>query len=409
MAFGSLTSAANRAEPASELQTLLGISTSHLISHVHMLTLPVLIPLLKERLGVSFFDLGLALTVFSVVTGLTQAPMGFLVDRIGARLVLIAGLCLGGAAFMLLGLAVTYPVLILTAVLGGLANCVYHPADYAILSQAIPEQRIGRAFSVHTFAGFVGFAIAPAFLLGIAGWMGLEAALIAVGLLGPLAALLLHLLPQPSVEPAQRKTQAPATGLAGVKAILTPTVLSLVLFFAVLAVSNAAITNFSAAALMQGKGLGLVAANTALTAYLGMASLGILAGGYLADRTARHGDVAAAGFGLNAFFVLLVAVLDLSGTLIVLVMGIAGFLSGIIMPSRDMIVRKASPLGAVGRVFGLVSTGLTIGATVGPLLFGWILDHAPPMWIFWVAVVFMLATALYGFVSDRVTESRPPT
>ncbi len=132
------------------------------------MVLPVLLPLLKEQMNVGFFELGLALTTFNVVTGVTQAPMGFLVDRVGAKRVLIAGLMLGGLAFMSLGFTTTYAWLIVTAVVAGLANCVYHPADYAILTDSIAEDRIGRAFSIHTFAGFVGGAIAPPLLLGLA-------------------------------------------------------------------------------------------------------------------------------------------------------------------------------------------------------------------------------------------------
>src|SRR4029077_2957256 len=143
---------------ASELQTLLGVSAAHLVSHFYIVTLPVLLPVLKDRLGVSFFDLGLALTTFNVVSGVTQAPMGFVVDRLGARRVLIAGLLLGGVGFAAFGLLPTYPVLLVTAFLVGLANCVYHPADYAILADAMSENRMGRAFSGHTFAGLLGGA-----------------------------------------------------------------------------------------------------------------------------------------------------------------------------------------------------------------------------------------------------------
>src|SRR5262249_44401589 len=171
--------------PASETQTLIAVSSAHLISHFYMMVLPVLLPLLKDRLNVSFLDLGFALTAFSIVTGLTQAPMGFLVDKVGARPILAAGLILGGFAFASLALVTSYPWLILVALLGGLANSVYHPADYALLANSIREDRIGRAFSVQTFAGFLGGALAPLALLTLADKGGLATALVCAGLLGP--------------------------------------------------------------------------------------------------------------------------------------------------------------------------------------------------------------------------------
>lgn len=403
MALETATTATAPPAPASEMQTLLGISAAHLVSHIYILAIPVLLPLFKTALGVGFLELGLAITIFNVVSALTQAPMGFAVDRIGPRLVLMAGMCLGGAAFVLLALGLSYPVLILFAVLLGLANCVYHPADYAILSQSMAEARIGRAFSIHTFAGFLGSALAPPVLLGIANFFGLKAAILAAALMGPVVALVLFLLPHPAKvdAPVPKKASAPAKGFAAITAVLNPTILSLVLFFAMLGLSGNGINNFAVSALMADKGLTLVGANAALTAYLGMSALGVLAGGFLADRTKRHGDVAALGFGLNAIFILFVALFQMPAVMVAIAMGIGGFLSGMIMPSRDMIVRKSSPPGQAGSVFGIVSTGFNIGGMIGPLLFGWIMDHAAPVWIFYAAIAFMLGTAAYGFFADR--------
>src|SRR5262249_26541488 len=140
---------------ARQNETLIAVASAHLISHFYMMVLPVLLPVIKDRLNVSFLDLGFALTLFSTVTGLTQAPMGFRVAKVGARSILAAGLFLGGLAFVSLALVTSYPCLLLVALLGGLANSVYHPADYALLTNSIPQDRIGRAFSVHTFAGFL--------------------------------------------------------------------------------------------------------------------------------------------------------------------------------------------------------------------------------------------------------------
>ena len=141
MASDTAQSLSRVATAGSETQTLLAVSAAHLVSHFYIMVLPVLLPLLKERLNVSFLDLGLALTTFNVVTGLTQAPTGFLVDRIGARPVLVAGLILGGLSFFSIAFVSSYPWLLVAAVMAGLANCVYHPADYAILADRIAELR----------------------------------------------------------------------------------------------------------------------------------------------------------------------------------------------------------------------------------------------------------------------------
>jgi len=381
---------------ASELQTLIVVSGAHLISHLHIMVLPVLLPLLKDHMNVGFFELGLALTAFNVVSGLTQAPMGFMVDRIGARTVLVAGLLLGGLAFVSLGLLNFYAWLIVAALLAGLANCVYHPADYALLTDGISEDRIGRAFSVHTFAGFAGSAIAPLLLLGLAAAGGLSSSLIAAGVTAWLMAAVVFLMPA-----AHRARRASAVGAAKASAVLTPEVLGLTVFFTLLALSHSAMYSFSIVALIAGHGVTLAGATAALTAYLVGAAVGVLAGGPLADKTRRHGDVAAAGFALSATIALAIATLTLSVAVLVMAMGLAGFLFGIIQPARDMLVRRAAPPGSAGRVFGIVSTGFNIGGIVGPLLFGWLMDNGAPRAIFGMAVGFMVVTALFALFEER--------
>jgi MFS family permease len=385
------------------LRTLGAISAAHWVSHFHMLVLPMLFPFLKQQLGVGYIELGFALTVFAVVSGLTQAPMGYLVDHLGARKILLIGLSFGGLALILLGLHLSYPWLIASAVLLGLANSVYHPADYAILSAHMDEARMGRAFSIHTFAGFLGGAVAPAVMAALVTTVGGLGALIVAGAIGPLVALCLMLAGLPD---------AGANHLQGASAnkprpnIITPALIVLTMFFMLLGLSSAGIGNFGVVALMSGYGASYSIANIALTAYLGSSAVGVLAGGFLADRTERHGQVAAVCYAVNAAIVLMIATVALPSVLLAAAMTAAGFLGGVIAPSRDMLVRNAAPTGAAGRAFGIVSTGFNFSGIASPLLFGWIMDQNLPHWVFGASAAFMALTVVLAPFTERGTQQR---
>src|SRR5260221_872838 len=199
-----VVAAPQQARTDASLRTLAAISTAHWVSHFHFMVPPMLFPFLKDTLGLDYLELGFALTVFAVISALTQAPMGYLADHIGARKILLMGLTLGGFALIMLGLHLSYSWLIASAVLLGLANSVYHPADYAILSAHMDEARMGRAFSIHTFAGFLGGAVAPTIVAGlVATTVGLGA-LIVAGPGGPLGALRLLILGIPDASAADR-------------------------------------------------------------------------------------------------------------------------------------------------------------------------------------------------------------
>src|SRR5215213_416152 len=315
----------------SSLRALAGVSTAHWVSHFYLLVLPMLFPFLKAQLGVGYIELGLALTVFAVVSGLTQGPMGYVADHIGARKVLLVGLAIGGLALILLALNLSYPWLVASAALLGLANSVYHPADYAILAAHMDEERMGRAFSIHTFAGFLGGALAPAIVAALVMISGGHGALIVAGAVGPLVAVLLIVIGIPEAGAADRKVD----GMRPPKqSIITPTLIVLTIFFMLLSLSNAGIGNFGVVALMNGYGASFSSANIALTAFLGASAVGVLAGGFLADRTQRHGRLAAACFAVNAAIVLAIATFDLPSPLMIIAMGTAGFLGGVIAPSR---------------------------------------------------------------------------
>lgn len=390
----------------SALRTLTAISIAHWVSHFHLLVLPMLFPFLKSQLGVGYVELGFALTVSAVVSGLTQAPTGYLVDHFGARKILLGGLTLGGLALILLGLHLSYASLIACAVLLGLANSVYHPADYAMLAEHMDEARMGRAFSVHTFAGYFGGAVAPAIVAAFVTLSGGVGALIASGAIGVAVALLLIVMNIPDAGAHKKK---PGNESAPKQAVITPALITLTALFMLLSLSVAGINNFGVVALMSGYGTSYSVANVALTAFLGASAAGVLAGGFLADRTERHGYVAAACFAANAAIVLLIALVTLPGWTLTAAMMLAGFLSGVIAPSRDMLVRNAAPAGAAGRAFGIVSTGFNLGGIVSPLLFGWIMDQSAPHWVFGASVIFMVATVVLSPFTERKREAKAST
>jgi MFS family permease len=397
--------APRQAEKDEQLRTLGAISVAHWVSHFHIFTLPMLFPFLKRELNVGYVELGFALTVFAVTSGLTQAPIGYLADHVGARKILLMGLCLGGAALIVLGLHLSYPWLIASAALLGLANSVYHPANYAILSAHMNEARMGRAFSIHTFAGFLGGAVAPAIMAALVATIGGHGALIAAGAIGPAVAVLIIAIGIPDASASDRKiggADAPRQN------VITPALIMLTIFFMLLSLSSAGIGNFGVVALMSGYGATFSAANLALTAYLGASAVGVLAGGFLADHTERHGQVAAACFAINAAILLMVAAISLPLLLLIAAMASAGFLGGVIAPSRDMMVRNAAPPGAAGRTFGIVSTGFNLGGIFSPLLFGWIMDQNLPHWVFGASVVFMVLTVLLALATERSPQAATP-
>jgi MFS family permease len=400
------TQAKTQAKTDDSLRTLAAISTAHWVSHFHIFVLPMLFPFLKAQLGVGYIELGFALTVFAVTSGLTQAPIGYLADHIGARKILLIGLTVGGFALIMLGLHLSYAWLIASAVLLGLANSVYHPANYAILSAHMNEARMGRAFSIHTFAGFLGGAVAPAVIAALVAMTGGLGALIIAGAVGPLVALLLLVVGIPDARAADRESAGTSTPQQNV---ITPALIVLTIFFMLLSLSNAGISNFGVVALMSGYGASFSNANIALTAYLGASAIGVLAGGFLADHTQRHGQVASGCFAINAVIVTLIATINLPSPLLMAAMASAGFLGGVIAPSRDMLVRNAAPVGAPGRAFGIVSTGFNVGGIISPLLFGWIMDQNLPHWVFGASVVFMVLTVLLALVTERGPQENSTT
>jgi MFS transporter, FSR family, fosmidomycin resistance protein len=390
------TEIAARAEPSSDAQVIGLVSAAHFVSHYYILVLPPLFTVIRADFGVSYVELGLALTAFNVVSAVLQTPAGFLADRVNARAVLIGGLLLGAAALAGAAVLPSFWAFVAMFALLGLGNTVYHPADYALLSRHVSPRHMGQAYSVHTFAGMLGGAVAPASLLLLAAAFGWRGAYLASAALGAVVAATLLLLGRALADDrAVRGTAGAAPAAANPEAspalLLSAPVLLNLLFFVMLALSNAGVQNYAVVVLDALYATPLDLANVALTAYLAMSAFGVLVGGVVATRTTRHSVVAIAGLAGAACTVLLVALVRFPIAAMIVLFALAGLATGIVMPSRDLLVRAVTPPGAFGKVFGFVTTGFNIGGMVSPLLFGWLLDIGSPRAVFLATVAFILA------------------
>ncbi len=388
-----------------EFRSLAVVSTVHLVSHFYWLLFVPLLPSLRDLLQVSYVELGFAMFVMNIVSAIFQAPTGFLVDRFGPRLFLVVGVALGAAGFILLGAAPGYPMLLVSAVLIGVGNAVYHPADYSILSAEISPQRIGRAYSIHTFSGYLGFALTPPVILALVYAGGPRTALISGGLIGIFLSLPLLFDLR-----AERRTilhRATSTRVAKTPSLslFTPAVMALTAMFTVLNLSTNMMQTYMVVSLRDLDGLSQTIGEASLTVFMFTLVAGVLAGGFLADRVRSKGLVTLGGFGCAGAITLMLGVAHFGPVATVGLIGLAGFLAGLIMPSRDMLVSQASPPDAVGRVFGIVTTGFNLGGMVGPLLGGMLIDRGMPAWIFYSSALFMAITIAIAMIVEKTSTA----
>jgi len=382
------------------------VAAAHFFSHFFQLTLPPLFPLLKEVWGVPYVALGLAMSVFYGASSIGQTVSGFLVDRVGAHRVLLAGMALFSASVALAGLVPAYWLLLPVALLAGLGNSVFHPADYSILNASVDPRRIGRGYSVHSISGNLGWAVAPTVVVGLTAHFGWRVALVTVGAVGLTVVGLLATQLRALVggRPAER---ARSTTGREVRLLLTAPILSAFAYFAFIATALIGVQTFGVTTLMRIYDTPLGLATGALTAFLVGGATGILAGGLLADRTRRHDIVAVAGLVTAAGLMLLLATGALAPALLPVVLGLTGFCHGATGPSRDMLVRAATPPGASGKVFGFVYSGLDLGSCLTPLAFGWLLDHGDPRMLFVAVAILMLCTIATVAQVRRSTRVTP--
>ena len=368
------------------------VGVAHGLSHFYHLAIPPLFPLLKDEFGVSYAALGSVMGVYFAVSGVLQTVAGFVVDRLGARQVLVGGLVLSALGIALAGLAPSFGWLYVTAVIAGLGNSVFHPADMALLNAKVAPARLGYAFSAHSIAGYLGWAVAPVFAAAVSGVWGWRGALIMAGAVGAVYVALMT--PQRILAGGTRALRQHSGAPRGIGQDLqllrsTPVMLCFG-FFLALSMALSGWQTFSTTALTQLYPIELVFASSALTAFLLGSAAGVAFGGVLAARTERHRTVAVGGMLAAAAVTLALATGAVPVSLMIATIAAAGFAVGSVAPSRDILVREVAPVGARGKVYGFVYSGLDLGGLIAPLMVGWLLDRGMPDMVFIAAAALMV-------------------
>jgi MFS transporter, FSR family, fosmidomycin resistance protein len=379
------------------------IGIAHGASHYYQLAFVTMLLIVRERVGLSFEQVGVLGALFYAVSGFGQTVAGFAVDRFGARPILAGGLAAVGSALGLIAVAHSFAGFAAVAVLGGLGNSVFHPADFALLNASVDQKRLGRAFSIHGVGGSLGWAAGPAmyFLDDAVGWVG-------AALIGAVPGLVLSVLVWAHrTDLVDHRVKARAAAAAGHPSpspwslFLQPSILLCLVFFALMAANTVGIQQFAVPAWKSMFGVGQSYAAFCLIVFVVGSAGGVLLGGYFADHMRHHERIAALGMLVAAAFTVPIAMMAVSPAVLPFLLFAAGFAGGTTNPSRDMIVRQATPPGSSGKVFGFVYSGLDVGSFIAPLVFGQMMNLGLPAMMFWVAIGF------YAVNAALVTLIRP--
>jgi MFS transporter, FSR family, fosmidomycin resistance protein len=377
------------------------VSIAHGVSHFCQLIVPPLFPWIGAAFGLSNTQLGLLMSVFFIVSCGGQAVAGFVVDRFGAQRVLFGGLALNAIAALGLAASPSYGLMFVFMALAGLGNCVFHPVDYSILNARVSASRLGHAYAAHGISGNLGWALAPVFVVGITAatgsWRTALAAVSGVVLLS----LLLMWIKRDSLAVLQpRKAAAGEAADAGFGFLRLPAVWACFGFFTVYAVALGGLQVFAPAAAAQIHGVPAAQVAICLSIFMVAAGLGMLLGGHLVRDPQRSVRVASLGFGVAALVALALGLGQWTPMVVLVLFACMGFGSGIAGPSRDLLVKAATPPGATGRVYGVVYSGLDVGMTVAPLAFGALMDAGQVRGV-WVGIALMLGLLIATAVNVR--------
>ena len=388
------------------------VSVAHFMSHVYLLAFPPLFPILGSYFDITTGQLGLLVTAIYLPQFFLQMPLGVVVDRIGAKRVLVGGLFVTSGSIALAGLAPTYWALLGIALLSGVGQSVFHPADYALLNASTDASNEGKAFSAHTFGGFAGFAAAPLVIGGIGIAIDWRVALITTGLAGILFTVFFMIL-VPAVytrDLAQVTIETPPIGQ-----VLRDTfahvrqwdLLAVFGFYFLSMVAIVGLQSFTTVLGVDTFGFGESMANNLLTAHMTATAIGVLLGGPLADRLPFRAVILGT-FILCAITVWFAVFLASPGIVVAfIVLILAGLFLGAALPSRDRLANATGDQDSTGTRFGFFFTGVSLGVTLSPAFLGLVIDYVSIELAFALIGVSLIGGALVVVLMQLVSARQP--
>ena len=350
------------------------VGLAHASSHFSQLLLPLMFPVFIKEFGLTYSELGLLMAAYFVISGLGQAGTGFVVDRLGARPLLFMALGIFVLACGVASRVTGYGGLLTVAALAGLGNATFHPVDFTILSLRVSNSRMGHAFSAHGLAGYLGWAAAPLFFGTLGSWYHWRTVYLCAAALY-VCILVLFILMRDKLSTPVATRHADAQAEHSMAFLRLPVVWWCFGFFLLAVMTTAVMQNYSIPILKAMQGVSFEAATLTLTVYMLCSALGMFVGGFVAVRIVNSDHVVAVAMAVGSILLALCGSGILGALATMVVLASTGIAIGIGGPSRDMMIRRATPKGATGRVFGLVYSGMDVGSAISPVLFGVFMDR----------------------------------
>ena len=396
------------AERRRDVRVIGVVGMCHFFSHFYQFVLPPLSILIHQSEGYSIESLAFLVSIFYGASFALQLPVGFFVDRFGARNILMAGVVILAACTLLYGVFTSYPALVFLTIIAGAANSVFHPADYSILNASVKSERLGRAFSVHNFAGFAGYGLAPVLVAWLGSLWGWQTASIVTGAVGLFFVFFVFALSSDFQDSSdtRRDEGRPSSLSDDLKTLMQGPLLLCLLFFALLAAGQLGAQWFADDVLHIGHGIPVIEGNSYVTIFVVGISIGIIMGGIAADRSANHIRLASIGFVACGIGTISMGLAPPEAVYLYPLFAVTGFLFGFGFASRDLLVRSLAPKGASGAVFGFVFSGLDIGAMSIPLVYGYFLGVGMEFYVFYLGgILIVLAAGMIGAAGKNAANA----